>query len=190
MSRIGKKPVNIPSGVKVAVVGNSVQVEGKLGKLDLTFRSEIDIKVEGDQVIVERRDDERFSRALHGLTRSLINNMVIGVTEGYEKKIEVYGVGYGAVLQGNTLTITCGKSHPEILDVPAGVTVEVQTPQARGDSDPARFTVKGIDKQMVGEFAAKCRRTRPPEPYKGKGVRYADEYVRRKVGKAFAGGGA
>lgn len=190
MSRIGKKPVDIPSGVKVAVSGNNVQVEGKLGKLDFTFRTEIEVKVEGDQVIVDRKGEERLTRALHGLTRSLINNMVIGVTQGYEKAIEIYGVGYGASLQGNTFTIMCGKSHPEILEVPAGITIDIQTPQARGDTDPAKFTIKGIDKQMVGEFAAKCRRTRPPEPYKGKGVRYAGEYVRRKVGKAFAGGGA
>ncbi|RKY25957.1 MAG: 50S ribosomal protein L6 [Planctomycetota bacterium] len=190
MSRIGKKPIDIPAGVKVDVAGKTVNVEGKLGKLNFTFRPEMDVKVQDGLVVVERQDEERFSKAIHGLTRSLIANMVIGVSEGYEKKIEVYGVGYGAVVQGQTLTITCGKSHPEILDIPVGVTIDIQTPQARGDTDPAKFTVKGIDKQAVGEFAAKCRRTRPPEPYKGKGVRYADEYVRRKVGKAFAGGGA
>ena len=190
MSRIGKKPIDIPAGVKVDITGQTVKVEGKLGKLELTARPEMVVKVQGAQVIVERQDEERLSRALHGLTRSLIANMIIGVTQGYEKKIEVYGVGYGVSLQGQTLQIICGKSHPENLDIPAGITVDVETPQARGDTDPARFTVKGIDKQLVGEFAARCRRTRPPEPYKGKGVRYADEYVRRKVGKAFAGGGA
>ena len=189
MSRIGKMPVAIPSGVKVDVNGQNVVVEGSLGKLNLTFRPEIAVVVEDGQVVVTRQDDERQSRALHGLTRSLINNMVEGVSKGYVKAMEVYGVGYGVQLQGQSLTITCGKSHPEVLPVPAGVIVEVQTPQARGDSDPAKFTVKGPDKQAVGEFAAKCRRCRPPEPYKGKGVRYADERVRRKVGKAFAGGG-
>ncbi|MCD4825406.1 MAG: 50S ribosomal protein L6 [Phycisphaerae bacterium] len=189
MSRIGKKPIAIPSGVKVAVADRTVTVEGKLGNLSFTYRPEVEAKVEGDEVIVTRKMDDRQGRALHGLTRSLIANMVEGVSKGYEKKLEVYGVGYGVQLQGNTFTVTCGKSHPEILEVPAGVTVDVETPQARGDSDPAKFTVKGPDKQMVGEFAAKCRRTRPPEPYKGKGVRYADEYVRRKVGKAFAGSG-
>jgi large subunit ribosomal protein L6 len=139
---------------------------------------------------VKRNGDDRQSRAFHGLTRSLLANMVEGVTKGFERKLEVYGVGYGVAVQGQTLTITCGKSHPEDLTIPTGVTVEIQTPQARGDTDPARFAVKGADKQLVGEFAARCRRVRPPEPYKGKGVRYADEYVRRKVGKAFAGGAA
>ncbi|MBN1554175.1 MAG: 50S ribosomal protein L6 [Phycisphaerae bacterium] len=189
MSRIGMKPVPVPSGVNVSVSGATVQVEGSLGKLSFTHRPEVAVKVEGDQVVVTRRNDERQNRALHGLTRSLINNMVIGVSQGYQKKLEVYGVGYGVQLQGQNFTINCGKSHPEVLSVPAGVIVDVQTPQARGDSDPAKFTVKGPDKQAVGEFAAKCRRCRPPEPYKGKGVRYADEHVRRKVGKAFAGGG-
>jgi len=184
------KPVDVPNGVKVSVAGTTVQVEGPLGKLSFTHRSEISVNVDGNKVIVSRADDERQSKALHGLTRSLINNMVIGVSKGYQKKLEVYGVGYGVQLQGMKFTINCGKSHPEVLDVPAGVKVDVQTPQARGDSEPARFTVSGPDKQAVGEFAACCRRCRPPEPYKGKGVRYADEHVRRKVGKAFAGGGA
>jgi large subunit ribosomal protein L6 len=107
--------------------------------------------------------------------------------EGFERKLEVYGVGYGVILQGQNFTVNCGKSHPEILPLPAGVQVVVEVPQARGDSDPARFTIKGVNKQAVGEFAAKCRRTRPPEPYKGKGVRYSGEKVRRKVGKAFGG---
>lgn len=184
------KPVDVPSGVKVNVSGTTVQVEGPLGKLSFTHRPEITVRMDGNQVIVTRPDDERQSKALHGLTRSLINNMVIGVSKGYQKKLEVYGVGYGVLLQGMNFTINCGKSHPEILSVPAIVKVDVQTPQARGDSEPARFTVSGPDKQAVGEFAAQCRRCRPPEPYKGKGVRYADEHVRRKVGKAFAGGGA
>jgi large subunit ribosomal protein L6 len=189
MSRIGKMPIPVPSGVTVAITGQTVNVEGKLGKLQWTFRPELTVVVEGNEVIVERKEDTREGRALHGLTRSLINNMVIGVSEGYTKALEVYGVGYGVQLSGQTFTITCGKSHPEILSVPMGVEIDVQTPQARGDTDPAKFVVKGPDKQAVGEFAAKCRRCRPPEPYKGKGVRYADERVRRKLGKAFAGGG-
>ena len=188
MSRIGMKPIEIPSGVKVAVTGQTVSVEGPLGKLTQTHRPEVAVVVDGDVVNVTRKDEQRQTRAYHGLTRSLVANMVEGVLKGYEKSLEVYGVGYGVVQQGNKFTITCGKSHPEILDVPMGITIDVQTPQARGDTDPARFTVKGYDKQAVGEFAACCRRCRPPEPYKGKGVRYSDEYVRRKVGKAFAGG--
>ncbi|MBN1942258.1 MAG: 50S ribosomal protein L6 [Phycisphaerae bacterium] len=190
MSRIGMKPVAVPGGVKVNVSGATVQVEGPLGKLSFTHRPEISARVDGSEVVVTRQDDERQTRALHGLTRSLIQNMVLGVSQGFQKKLEVYGVGYGVQLQGANFTINCGKSHPEVLSVPAGVIVEVQTPQARGESEPARFTVKGPDKQAVGEFAARCRRCRPPEPYKGKGVRYADEHVRRKVGKAFAGGAA
>ena len=190
MSRIGQKPITIPSGVKVSISGQTVDVEGPLGKMNWSFRPEIDAVVDGDTITVTRKAEDRHSRALHGLTRSLIANMVEGVSKGYEKKLEVYGVGYGVVLQGQSFTITCGKSHPEVLPVPVGVTIDIETPQARGDTDPAKFTVKGYDKQAVGEFAAKCRRTRPPEPYKGKGVRYADEHVRRKVGKAFASSGA
>ena len=154
MSRIGMKPVTVPSGVKVNVSGQTVQVEGPNGKLSFTHRPEITVSVEGDQVVVSRQDDERQSKALHGLTRSLVNNMVIGVSQGFQKSLEVYGVGYGVQLQGQTFTINCGKSHPEILSVPAGVIVDVQTPQARGDSDPAKFTVKGPDKQAVGDLLA------------------------------------
>jgi large subunit ribosomal protein L6 len=190
MSRIGQNPIKLPSGVKVSVSGQTVTVEGKNGTLQLDARPEITVTVEGDTVSFTRCDEERQTRAYHGLTRSLVNNMVIGVSEGYVRALEVYGVGYGVNQQGQDLVITCGKSHPEILAIPAGVEVEIQTPQARGDTDPAKFSVKGADKQVVGEFAARCRRVRPPEPYKGKGVRYAGEYVRRKVGKAFAGGGA
>ena len=189
MSRIGRKPITVPSAVKVSQAGSTITVEGKLGTLSWTHRDEMTVAIEGDTITVSRQDNQRENRALHGLTRSLIANMIEGVEKGYEKKLEVYGVGYGVQLQGQTLTVNCGKSHPEILSVPANVTIDIATPQARGDTDPARFTVKGPDKQAVGEFAAKCRRCRPPEPYKGKGVRYADEHVRRKVGKAFAGGG-
>ena len=185
MSRIGQKPIAIPSGVTVNVAGSAVSVEGKLGKLELSFRPEVDVKVEDNQVQVSRVSQERFARAMHGTTRALIQNMIVGVTEGYKKGLEVYGVGYGVEHKGAQLVITCGKSHPEILDVPTGLNIEVHTAQARGDNDPAKFTVSGVDKQVVGEFAAKCRRTRPPEPYKGKGVRYAGETIRRKVGKAF-----
>ena len=188
MSRIGKIPVAVPSGVKVEISGRTVKVEGPLGKLSLEHRPEVEVKLDGDQIVVTRLEDDRHSRAFHGLTRSLINNMVEGVTKGFEKHLEVYGVGYGVKLEGNRLTINCGKSHPEILPVPQGVTVEIRNPQARGDIDPARFSVKGCDKQVVGEFAAECRQARPPEPYKGKGIRYAGEQVRRKVGKAFVGG--
>lgn len=191
MSRIGNKPIPVPAGVKVNITGRQVNVEGPKGKLSfehhelMTVRWDEQAKV----IVVERPNDERLSRSLHGLTRTLVANLVEGVTTGYEKKLELYGVGYSASLQGNKFSLVCGYSHPIVLAVPAGVQVEVTTPQARSDTEPARFAVRGCDKQMVGEFAARCRRARKPEPYKGKGVRYAGEHIVRKVGKAFAGAG-
>jgi large subunit ribosomal protein L6 len=191
MSRIGKKPIAIPSGIKVSVSADTVNVEGPKGKLSWTHRSEITVRLDAaaKTVVVERKDDERSSRCLHGLTRSLINNMIEGCLNGYSKALEVYGVGYSVALQGAKFTVNCGRSHPVVFDVPAALKVEVQVPQARGETEPAKFTVSGPDKQAVGEFAARVRKSRKPEPYKGKGVRYAGEYVRRKVGKAFAGAG-
>jgi len=192
MSRIGEQPITVPGGVKVSLADRTVSVEGPVGKLQWTHRPEVSVELDesGKTIGVTRRDDTRISRALHGLTRSLIANMVQGCAEGFLRGLEVYGVGYGVQLQGPKLTVNCGLSHPVVFDVPAGLTVEVQTPQARGDTEPARFTIRGADKQAVGELAARIRRVRPPEPYKGKGVRYAGEYVKRKVGKAFAGTGA
>ena len=190
MSRIGNKPIPVPSGVKVSIASRTVNVEGPQGKLSWTHRPEIAVKLDeaGKTVTVSRGNDERFTRSLHGMTRSLIANMVHGCLEGFSKSLELYGVGYSVQVQGNKLSLNCGFSHPAVFEIPPGVMVEIQTPQARGDSEPARFTVKGADKQAVGELAAQIHKTRPPEPYKGKGVRYAGEYVRRKVGKAFAGG--
>ncbi|MBL7218849.1 MAG: 50S ribosomal protein L6 [Phycisphaerae bacterium] len=191
MSRIGKNPIPIVAGVTVTLNQRNVTVEGPKGKLFWTHRPEVAVEInEAEKVItVTRSDDDRFSRSLHGLTRSLIANMIEGCANGFVRGLEVYGVGYGVQLQGNKLTVNCGYSHPVVFEVPPGVTVEVQTPQARGDTDPARFTVSGADKQVVGQLAAKIRMARKPEPYKGKGIRYAGEYVRRKVGKAFAGTG-
>jgi len=191
MSRIGKKPIPILGGVTVKVNDGTVYVEGPKGKLDFTFRREILVEInDADKtVVVTRHTEDRISRSLHGLTRSLIANMIEGVVNGYSKKMEVYGVGYGVQQQGTILTVTCGLSHPAVFDIPQGVSVDIQTPQARGDTDPAKFTFVGIDKQAVGQLAAKVRKARPPEPYKGKGIRYADEHVRRKLGKAFAGAG-
>ncbi len=190
MSRVGQKPIPIISGVKVAVSGRTVNVEGPKGKLNFTHRPEIAVKVDdaAKQVVVTRINDERIPKSLHGLTRSLIANMIQGCAKGYEKSLELYGVGYGVQVQGQKMTMNCGKSHPEVFSIPAGITIEVVAPQARGDSEPAKFVVRGADKQAVGEMAARIRKTRPPEPYKGKGVRYTGEHVRRKVGKAFAGG--
>jgi large subunit ribosomal protein L6 len=192
MSRIGKKPIEIISGVTVTLNERTVSVEGPKGKLSWTHRPEVSVEVDdaGKIVTVSRGTDDRFSRSLHGLTRSLIANMIQGCSKGYVKGLEVYGVGYGVQLQGAKLTVNCGYSHPVLFDVPSDVTVDIQTPQARGDTDPAKFTVSGPDKQAVGQLAAKIRMARKPEPYKGKGIRYAGEYVRRKVGKAFAGTGS
>ncbi|HAU39240.1 MAG TPA: 50S ribosomal protein L6 [Phycisphaerales bacterium] len=192
MSRIGKKPIPIPAGVKVSVSGRTVSVEGPQGKLSWTHRPEVAVELDeaAKEIRVTRKDDERLCRALHGLTRSLIANMLEGCAKGYEKHLEVYGVGYGVQAQGNKLTLNCGLSHPVVFAIPAGLTVTVTAPQARGETEPARFNIKGADKQAVGELAARVRKTRPPEPYKGKGVRYAGERIIRKVGKAFAGTGS
>lgn len=189
MSRVGNKPIPILDGVKVSLAGRTVSVEGPVGKLSWTHREELTVELDEQArtLLVTRSSDSRTARSLHGLTRSLIANMVEGCANGFIKRLEVYGVGYGVQVQGTKFTLTCGFSHPAVLEIPAGLTVEVTTPQARGDTDPARFAVSGADKQQVGEFAARARKIRPPEPYKGKGVRYAGEHIRRKVGKAFAG---
>jgi len=192
MSRIGKKPIPVPEGIKVAISGRTVSVEGPKGKLSWTHRPEISVKLDepAGQVIVQRARDDRFARSLHGLTRSLIANMVSGCLNGYTKTMELYGVGFGVQVQGGKFSMNCGFSHPVVFELPAGITIEVERAQARGDSEPARFSVSGADKQAVGELAARIRKSYPPEPYKGKGVRYLNERVRRKVGKAFAGGAA
>ena len=191
MSRIGNKPISVPDGVEVSIDGRTVQVEGPKGKLSWTHRPELSVAYDESArtITVQRRGNERMARALHGTTRALIANMIDGCLKGYEKSLEVYGVGYGIGVQGEKVSLMVGYAQPRVFDIPAGLTVTVQAPQARGDNEPARFTVSGPDKQAVGEFASRLRRARPPEPYKGKGLRYAGEYVRRKVGKAFAGTG-
>jgi large subunit ribosomal protein L6 len=178
MSRIGKLPITVPAGVEVKLAGQDVEIKGPKGSLSLTVSEPITVaKNEAGEIEVTRPDDERESRSLHGLTRTLVNNMVIGVTEGYEKKLEIVGVGYRVISKGPTqLEFNLGFSHPVIVDAPEGVTFAVEKPTA--------FSVQGIDKQVVGEVAANIRKLRKPEPYKGKGVRYAGEHVRRKVGKA------
>jgi large subunit ribosomal protein L6 len=191
MSRVGKKPIPIPDGVKVSLDGRTVKVEGPQGKLAWTPRAEITVAVDAAAklVTVTRVNDERMAKSLHGLSRTLIANMLEGVSKGYSKSLELYGVGYSVAVAGAKFNMTCGFSHSATFDIPPTIKVAVTTPQARGDNEPAKFTVSGPDKQMVGEFAARVHKTRPPEPYKGKGVRYAGERVRRKVGKAFAGAG-
>jgi large subunit ribosomal protein L6 len=177
MSRIGKKPVAVPGGVKVDVSGNKVAAKGPAGELAFAVHPAMQVVVEGAEVHVRRPDDKRSSRALHGLTRSLIQNMVSGVVKPFEKKLEIQGVGYNASLAGGKLTLQVGFANKIILDVPAGVKCEVP--------DPTHVIVKSSDKQACGQFAAEIRSVKPPEPYKGKGIRYQDEFVRRKAGKAF-----
>ena len=191
MSRIGKKPIPVPANVKLTLNGRLINVEGPKGKLSWEHHERMTVRIDDESkcVLVERPDDERFSRSLHGLTRSLIANMVTGVTDGYRKDMELYGVGFSVALQGQSLSLVCGYANAIVLAVPDGVAVEIGTPQARGDNDPAKFSIGGCDKQLVGEFAARCKRARKPEPYKGKGIRYAGERITRKVGKAFAGVG-
>ena len=176
MSRIGRLPIPVPSGVQVTLAGQDVTVQGPKGTLSITVSEPITISQEDGTLQVARPNDERESRALHGLTRSLVANMVTGVTEGFAKTLEIRGVGYRVQARGSDLEFALGYSHPVPVKAPEGITFEVQT--------PTRFIVRGIDKQVVGETAAKIRKLRRPDPYKGKGVRYAGENVRRKVGKA------
>lgn len=176
MSRIGKLPIEIPAGVDVAIDGQSVTVKGPKGELSLTVAQPIAAKVEDGQIIVSRPDDERESRSLHGLTRTLIANNIVGVTQGYTKGLEVVGTGYRVQQKGSSIEFALGFSHPVVIEPPAGITFTVE-----GNN---KLTVAGIDKQAVGETAANIRKIRKPEPYKGKGVRYAGEVIRRKAGKA------
>ena len=176
MSRIGKLPIAIPGGVDVEIEGQRVSVKGPKGELTLVVAEPIRVSVEGGEVLVTRPDDERNSRALHGLTRTLINNNIIGVTEGYAKQLEVVGTGYRVQQKGTGLELALGFSHPVLFDAPEGITLAVE-----GNT---KISVSGISKQAVGEVAANIRKLKKPEPYKGKGIRYAGEVVRRKAGKA------
>lgn len=177
MSRIGRMPVPLPAGVKVDIQGNQVTVTGPKGSLSSQFHRDMRIEVADGQLVVHRPTEQRHHKALHGLTRALLNNMVIGVTQGYQKQLEVQGVGYRVDLQGDSLLLQLGFSHPVRIAPPAGI---------RFDVDPRTkiITVSGVDKELVGRVAAKIRSWRPPEPYKGKGIRYVNERVRRKAGKA------
>ena len=177
MSRLGRMPIVVPAGVDVAIDGRAVTVKGPKGELALTVPEPITVdRAETGEVEVARPNDERQSRSLHGLTRSLINNMVLGVTQGYEKKLEIHGTGYRVANKGGNLEFSLGYSHSITIEAPQGISFTVE--------NPTRFSVAGIDKQQVGEVAAKIRKLRKPDPYKGKGVRYAGEQIRRKVGKA------
>ena len=175
MSRIGKAPITIPNGVEVSISGRTVSVKGPKGQLSREIPGDIVVRKEENTLLVERPDDGRTNRALHGLSRTLVNNMVVGVTEGFSKELEIVGVGYRAESQGQNLRLALGFSHPVTVPAPAGITFEVPA--------QTRVIVKSIDKELVGQVAANIRSIRKPEPYKGKGVRYADERVLRKAGK-------
>jgi large subunit ribosomal protein L6 len=176
MSRIGKMPVTVPSGVDVKVDGTQVTVKGSKGELSREFTDRVNFTMDDGVITVAREDDTRESRALHGLSRALLSNMVVGVSEGFSKVLEIQGVGYRASLKGSDIELLVGFSHPVNVRAPKGITFEVP--------EPTRIVVSGIDKEQVGQVAADIRKVRPPEPYKGKGIRYAGEYVRRKAGKA------
>lgn len=177
MSRVGRLPIEVPSGVEVTIDGTYVKVKGPKGEMDFTFTPEMIIKKEDGNIVVERPNDEPRHRALHGTTRSVINNMVVGVSKGFEKVLEIEGVGYRAELSGKNLIINVGFSHPVVVEPPEGISFDV-------DMKVRQIKVSGHSKQVVGQVAADIRKLRPPEPYKGKGIRYQGEYVRRKPGKA------
>ncbi len=196
MSRIGKKPITVPSGVNVAVSGCKVDVSGPLGKLSWSVPAAVAVAESDDKkcVVVSRASERKDASAMQGLARALIANMVEGVSSGFQRRLEVYGTGYSCEVKGATFNLNVGfmgrggKDKPQFrIAIPDGLEVVVEVPASRGDTDPAKFLVKGCDKQMVGQFAAEVRKIRPPEPYKGKGIRYEGEYVRRKQGKALAG---
>jgi large subunit ribosomal protein L6 len=193
MSRIVKKPINIPGGVKVEQKGRCIKVSGPLGELQMECHPRIKVKIddaEGKILVDNNRPQDRQNKQLHGTMRALIANMVAGVTKGFEKKMEIYGTGYNIKEQGGKLVFQVGFCHPVELLVPKGIKVSIEVGATRGNDVPARFTLSGTDKCLLGQLAADIRKVRPPEPYKGKGIRYADEHVRRKVGKAFASGAA
>ena len=181
MSRIGRLPITVPSGVDVTIDGRQVTVKGPKGTLSRALHPDMTLSREDGTLVVTRPTEQKTHKQLHGLTRTLVNNMVVGVTDGYRKGLEITGVGYRATLNGKKLTLNLGYSHPIEIDPPEGISFEVE--------NPTRLAVVGIDKELVGQIAAKVRATRKPEPYKGKGVRYAGEYIRRKAGKAGKIGG-
>jgi large subunit ribosomal protein L6 len=193
MSRIGNKPIDIPPGVKIEQKGQFISVEGPLGQLKIDSLPGIKVEVDGNQKKISVGNDhpaDRQNRQLHGTTRALLANMVIGVSKGFEKKMEIFGTGYNVKEQSGKLIFQVGYSQPVERVIPKGVKITIDVGATRGNDVPAKFTLVSIDKALLGQFAADIRKIRPPEPYKGKGIRYAGEQIRRKVGKAFASGGA
>ncbi len=187
MSRLGKKPIPVPSGVKVEIKGQTLKIGAASYSLTLNIHPGVKVEFLPDKSMIQvtRLGEERIQKAMHGTTWALIGNMIEGVTKGYQKDMAIYGTGYGVKQQGTNLQLTLGFAKPVELPIPAGVKVDIQTPSTRGNDVPALFSIKGPDKWAVGQFAAQVRKSRPPEPYKGKGVRYANEVIKRKVGKAF-----
>ena len=191
MSRIGKKPIEIPQGVKVEQKGKAVQATGPLGTLQVDCHPAIGVKIDtgANQIVVSNPDaGDREKKALHGTMRSLLNNLVLGVSKGFERRMQIFGTGYNVKEQGGKLVLQVGYCHPVEMKIPQGLKVDIKVPATRGNDVPASFILASPDKQQLGQFAADVRKVRPPEPYKGKGIRYEDETVRRKVGKAFASG--
>jgi large subunit ribosomal protein L6 len=193
MSRIGKQVIEIPQGVKVEQKGRNVKVTGKLGSLEMDCNSLVKVNVDSSAnqiTVVNERPEVRENKQMHGTTRALIANMVRGVSSGFERKMEIYGTGYNIKEQGGKVILGIGFCHPIELPVPKGIKVAIEVPATKGNEVPAKFTLSGTDKRALGQFAADIRKVRPPEPYKGKGIRYAEEHVKRKVGKAFTSGAA
>ncbi len=191
MSRIGKKPISVPSGVKVEQKGRHVKVTGALGTLEMDCHPHIQVRLDNanNSLVVDNKHPEvRQDKALHGTMRALLASMVEGVSKGFEKKIEIYGTGYTVKEQGGKLVLQVGFAHPVQMAIPKGIKVEIEVAATRGDDTPARFTLSGSDKCVLNRFAADVRKIKPPEPYKGKGIRYAGQIVKRKVGKTFASG--
>lgn len=193
MSRIGKKPVAVPKGVKVEQHGQAVKVTGPLGSAEWTCDPCLTVKIEdsGSRIdVINPQPEVRRNKELHGTTRALLANMIVGVTQGYQKKMEIYGTGYNVKEQGGKLVLSVGFAHVVEMPIPKGVKVTIDVAATRGNDVPAKFSLSSVDKCTVAQFAAEIRKVKPPEPYKGKGIRYADEHIRRKVGKAFASGAA
>lgn len=193
MSRIGKKPIDVPDGVKIELKGLQIKVSGSLGQLQMDCHPRIKVRIDdsdGKIYVENEKPQDHMNRQLHGTMRALIANMITGVSKGFERKMEIYGTGYNVKEQGEKLLFQVGFCHPVERVIPKGVKVKIDVGATRGNDVPAKFTLSAIDKCLLGQFVADIRKIRPPEPYKGKGIRYADEHVRRKVGKAFASGTA
>ena len=192
MSRIGKKPIEIPDGVKVELKGNHMKVKGALGELEMDVNQAIEVKIDESKkqiLVINNEPEDRIHKQLHGTMRALMSNMITGVSKGFVKKMEIFGTGYNVKEQGGKLVFNIGFCHPIEFSIPKELKVVIEVPATRGNDVPAKFSISGKDKHLLGQFAADVRETRPPEPYKGKGIRYADEHIVRKVGKAFASGG-